>query len=508
MASALTISEAHPAPPCSVVILGASGDLARRKLLPALYNLELCGASLLAPETAVLGFARTKMTTEEFRNSARESVNVFSRLQVQEGCWRSFEQRLEYVAGLDQSDGFKRLRERLEEIERGRNLPPNRIFYLSIPPDAMRPSVERLAEAGLISRPSGRNFSRVVVEKPIGHDLESALDIGRTLNRFLDESQIFRIDHYLGKETVQNLLVLRFANTIFERIWGARNVDHVQITVAESEGVGMRAGYYDHSGALRDMVQNHMLQVLALLAMEPPVSLDADAVREAKLNVLRALRPIACAESGEFTVRARYGAGRIGDEEVRGYMDEKSVAPASRTETFVALKAYVDNWRWSGVPFYLRTGKRLHHRESLIAVQFKDAPRILFNRSGNLPPNLLTVRIQPDEGFSFDVMAKRPGLGLEISPVRMDLRYSGAFEGPSPDAYERLLLDVMAGDHTLFPSDSFVHKSWEFVQTVLDSWRDDSRVPIHEYPAGSWGPKEADALIGADGRKWVNPSGG
>jgi|YelNatPaOPRAMG01_1025707.scaffolds.fasta_scaffold09954_5 glucose-6-phosphate 1-dehydrogenase len=505
MDAVLTISEANPAPPCSIVILGASGDLARRKLLPALYNLEVCGASLLAPATVVLGFARTRMTTEEFRKSARESVNVFSRLEVREECWRSFEQRLEYLAGLDQPDGFKRLRERLEEIERGRNLPPNRIFYLSIPPDAMRASVERLAEAGLISRGSGPNFSRVVVEKPIGYDLESALAIGRTLGRFLDESQIFRIDHYLGKETVQNLLVLRFANTIFERLWGARNVDHVQITVAESEGVGTRAGYYDRSGALRDIVQNHMLQVLALLAMEPPVSLDASAVREAKLNVLRALRPIAPEDGGRLTVRARYTAGRLGEESVRGYLEEKGVARDSRTETFVALKVFVDNWRWSGVPFYLRTGKRLHHRESLIAVQFKDAPRILFNRSGNLPPNLLTVRIQPDEGFSFDVMAKRPGLGLAISPVQMNLRYSGAFEGPSPDAYERLLLDVMAGDHTLFPSETFVEKSWEFVQTVLDSWRDEARVPLREYPAGSWGPREADALIEADGRKWINP---
>lgn len=505
MAASLTISETRPAPPCSIVILGASGDLARRKLLPALYNLEMCGAGLLAPESAILGFARTSMTSEEFRSSARESVNVFSRLQVQERCWHGFEQRLEYVAGLDELDGFMRLRERLEEIERGRNLPPNRIFYLSIPPDAMRTAVERLAEAGLISRPSGENFSRVVIEKPIGHDLESAREISRTLNRFLDESQIFRIDHYLGKETVQNLLVLRFANTIFERIWGARNVDHVQITVAESEGVGTRAGYYDRSGALRDMVQNHMLQVLALLAMEPPVSLEAGAVLEAKLNVLRALRPIRPEEGGALTVRARYAAGRIGNENVRGYIEEKGVPPTSGTETFVALKTWVDNWRWSGVPFYLRTGKRLHHRESLIAVQFKDTPRILFNRSGNLPPNLLTVRIQPDEGFSFDVMAKRPGMGLAISPVRMDLRYSGAFEGPSPDAYERLLLDVMAGDHTLFPSDSFVEKSWEFVQTVLDSWRDEARVPIREYPTGSWGPKEADELISADGRRWINP---
>ncbi len=505
MESVLTISEPRSAPPCSIVILGASGDLARRKLLPALYNLEACGFGLLPPETAILGFARTRMTPGEFRDSARESVGVFSRLEVHKPCWETFEKRLDYLPGLDDPDGFERLRELLEKTERERNLPPNRIFYLSIPPNAMRRSVERLAEAGLIAAPGGRHFSRLVVEKPIGHDLQSALEISQTLNRFLDESQIFRIDHYLGKETVQNLLVLRFANTIFERLWGARNVDHVQITVAEDGGVGTRANYYDQSGALRDIVQNHMLQVLALLAMEPPVSLDAAAVREAKLNVLRALRPVGADGDGAIAVRARYAAGRIGDEEVRGYLEERGVPSDSRTETFVALKVFIDNWRWSGVPFYLRTGKRLHHRESLIAVQFKEAPRILFNRSGNLPPNFLTVRIQPDEGFSFDVMTKEPGLGLAIRPVQMDLKYSGAFSGPSPDAYERLLLDVMTGDTTLFPSDAFVRKSWEFVQTVLDSWANEAQAPVYQYPAGSWGPKEADAMLAANGHKWLNP---
>jgi glucose-6-phosphate 1-dehydrogenase len=505
MASMLSISETHPAPPCSIVILGASGDLARRKLLPALYNLEHCGQGLLPAETAIVGFARTQMSAEEFRTSAREAVTTYSRLKVEEECWRKFEVRLDYMAGLDARDGFQRLRERLEATERQRGSPPNRIFYLSIPPEAIRDSIERLAEAGLIRDPREPHFSRVVVEKPIGHDLESAIAIGNTLNRFLAEPQIFRIDHYLGKETVQNLLVLRFANTIFERLWGSRNVSHVQITVAESEGVGTRAGYYDRSGALRDMVQNHMLQVLALLAMEPPVSLDADAIRESKLNVLRALRPIRREDAARMTIRARYSAGDIDGKPVRGYLEEKGVASNSRTETYVALKAFVDNWRWSGVPFYLRTGKRMPRRESVIAVQFHHAPRILFNREDRLPPNVLMIRIQPDEGFSFDVMAKRPGLGLAISPVRMNLRYQGTFEGPSPDAYERLLLDVMAGDHTLFPSDSFVHMSWEFVETVLDAWGEDNRVPVSEYAAGSWGPAEASALIRAGGHDWIEP---
>lgn len=505
MAMVLSISETHPAPPCSIVILGASGDLAKRKLLPALYNLEHCGRGMLAPETAIIGFARTQMSTEEFRTSSHEAVDKYSRLKVDDDCWHNFEAKLDYLSGLDQPDGFKKLRQRLEEIEKAHNIPPNRVYYFSIPPEAIRDSVERLYEAGLIRDPRDKYFSRVVVEKPIGHDLASAIEIGETLRRRLDESQIFRIDHYLGKETVQNLLVLRFANMIFERLWGSRNISHVQITVAEAEGVGTRAGYYDHSGAMRDMVQNHMLQVLTMLAMEPPVSLDASAIRESKLNVLRAMRPISLEDAATSTVRARYSAGPVDGKPAPGYLQEKGVAPNSKTETYVAIKTYVDNWRWSGVPFFLRHGKRLPKRETIIAVQFHHAPKILFNRNDNLPPNVLMIRIQPDEGFSFDVMAKRPGLGLAISPVRMNLHYETEFgKDVSPDAYERLLLDVMAGDSTLFPDDTFVRKSWEFIQGILDPWKDESRVPIREYPAGTWGPADADRLIRAHGYEWLD----
>ncbi len=506
MASVLSISETHPAPACSIVILGASGDLAKRKLLPALYNLELCGGGSLPTETSVVGFARTAMSAEEFRSAAHEAVGKYSRLKIEEKCWSRFAEKLNYVDGLDRPDGFKRLKEKLEAIEKARGCPPNRIFYFSIPPEAIRDSIQRLHEAGFIKDPHEANFSRVVVEKPIGHDLESAIEISKTLSRFLAESQIFRIDHYLGKETVQNLLVLRFANTIFERLWGSRNVSHVQITVAESEGVGTRAGYYDHSGAMRDMMQNHMLQVLALLAMEPPVSLDAAAIRESKLNVLRAMRPLDLNDAAQRTIRARYGAGKIDEQPVAAYLQEKGVAADSKTETYVALKTFIDNWRWSGVPFYLRHGKRLPRRESLVAVQFHHAPKILFNHDAKLPPNVLMIRIQPDEGFSFDVMAKRPGLGLAISPVRMNLHYEGEFgKGSSPDAYERLLLDVMAGDSTLFPSDDFVRTSWGIVQQILDAWKDDRRVPMREYPAGSWGPDAAEQLIRADGFEWLDP---
>ncbi|MGC2445340.1 glucose-6-phosphate dehydrogenase, partial [Candidatus Binatus sp.] len=409
--------------------------------------------------------------------------------------------------GLDRPDGFIKLKAKLEALEKARDIPPNRVYYLAIPPEAIGDSVRRLAEAGLINQPGAPNFTRVVVEKPIGHDLPSALEINRTMVKYLDEEQIFRIDHYLGKETVQNLLALRFSNNIFERLWGARNVDHVQITVAEAEGVGSRAMYYDHSGALRDMVQNHILQTLSMLTMEAPVSLDSSAIRDAKLNVLRSLRPITPAEARASTVRARYAAGVDADgKPVPGYMDEQGIADNSRIETYVALKAYIDNWRWSGVPFFIRTGKRMKSRASSIYVQFKDVPQILFNRESKVPANALTIRIQPDEGFSFDVMTKRPGLDLVLQPVRMNLSYNAAFgAGASPEGYERLLLDVMDGDHTLFISAQFVEKSWEFVQGILDSWQGDARVPLVEYPAGGWGPKEADQLIRSAGRVWHEP---
>jgi glucose-6-phosphate 1-dehydrogenase len=507
METLLTIQRAQPAPPCTVVIFGASGDLARRKLIPALYNLVACGQGMMPLQSAVLGFARREMSRDEFRQTTREWTAKFSRLKVEDECWSKFADGLDYLSGLDRPDGFKKLKARLEATEKQRGIPPNRVYYLAIPPDAIIDSVKGLSEAGLIVPPDAKNFTRVVVEKPIGHDLPSALEINRALTKYLDESQIFRIDHYLGKETVQNLLVLRFSNHIFEQIWGSRDVDHVQITVAEAEGVGTRAMFYDHAGALRDIVQNHILQTLSLLAMEPPVSLDAEAITEAKLNVLRALRPITPDQARVNTVRARYGPGRDAEgKPAPGYLDEEGIDKNSRTETFVALKTYIDNWRWSGVPFYMRTGKRMPRRASAIYVQFKEVPQILFNRDLVVPPNALIIRIQPDEGFSFDVMTKRPGLDLVLQPVRMNLSYESAFGGgASPDGYERLLLDVMDGDHTLFPSAMFVEKSWEFIQGILDAWSDGARVPLSEYPAGTWGPEDAEHLIRSAGRVWHEP---
>jgi glucose-6-phosphate 1-dehydrogenase len=497
------ITEAQAVPACTVVIFGASGDLARRKLIPALYNLRACGEGMRPHDFAVLGFARRPIAVDRFRDEMRDAVARYSRLELDDRCWNDFAARLDYLGGLDQPDGFQRLRMRLEQAEATYGLPPNRIYYLSIPPEAIDETVAGLDQAGLIAKPGAPHFSRVVVEKPIGHDLESARQTNHAILEHFSESQIFRIDHYLGKETVQNLLVLRFANTIFERMWGARNVDHVQLTVAESEGVGSRAMYYDPAGALRDMVQNHMLQLLALIAMEPPVSLDAEAVREAKLNLLRALRPIPPDKAASLVVRGRYSAGTIDGQPVRGYLEEQGIPSHTRTETFVALKAFIDNWRWAGVPFFLRTGKRMGARESLIHIQFKEVPRILFNRTGVLPVNALTLRIQPDEGFSFGVLAKQPGLGVTISPVQMNLRYQSEFQGPVPDAYERLLLDVMAGDHTLFVSASFVEQSWAFVESILEQWESDYSIPLNDYPAGTMGPGAADQLIQADGRHWI-----
>jgi glucose-6-phosphate 1-dehydrogenase len=505
MSQIWTIAETHPVPPCTVVIFGASGDLAARKLLPALYNLEHCGKEAIPPKSAVLGFARREMSVEAFRTKAREAAERYSRLKIEEQSWRRFAQSLDYLPGLDRPDGFARLKSRLEEIEKTRGLPPNRVYYLSVPPEAITETVEKLHGAGLIARPDAPYFSRIVIEKPIGHDLHSALHIISAMRQYFDESQIFRIDHYLGKETVQNLMVLRFANSIFEDFWSNRRVDHVQITVSEEEGLGTRAMYYDGAGALRDMVQNHMLQVLSLTAMEPPVSLAADAVRDAKVNVIRSLRPLSADDVRKFVVRGQYAAGTLDGKRVPGYLQEEGIRETSRTETFVALKTLVDDWRWSGVPFYLRTGKRLPRRASTVYVQFKRVPEILFNRRVSLPPDVLAIRIQPDEGFSLEVLAKRPGLDLSIQPVRMDLHYKAEFGNDSPDAYERLLLDVMAGDHTLFLGARFVQRSWEFVQGILDQWQGEPGIPLEPYPAGSWGPKAADDLIRADGREWFEP---
>ena len=505
MDQSIRLADAAPVPPCTVVIFGASGDLAMRKLIPALYGLDACGEAMLANDTMIIGCARTPIALDDFRRRARDGINRFSNAKVQDDCWERFAARLDYLSGIDRPDGFAKLRARLEQIEAASGMPPNHVFYLAIPPDAILDYVQRLYEAGLIAGPDSRGFTRVVVEKPIGNDLRSAMAINAGLHKYLDESQIFRIDHYLGKETVRNFMVLRFGNSIFEQIWNSHHIDHVQITVSESEGIGTRAGYYDHAGALRDMVQNHMFQLLTLIAMEPPVSLEADAILDAKLDVLRAIRPLSPEEVRTQVVRAQYSAGQMDGHPVASFLEEGGVAPNSPTETYVALKLFINNWRWSGVPFYLRTGKRLPRRASAVAIHFKPLPQILFAEHHKLPPSIMVLRIQPDEGFSLSVIAKQPGLDLTIRPVRMDLHYESEFRTRSPEAYEMLLYETMIGDQTLFVQAEMVERSWRFIQSILDVWEREGREGLTSYPAGTWGPEAAHRLLSADQRSWHEP---
>ncbi|HZY59695.1 MAG TPA: glucose-6-phosphate dehydrogenase [Candidatus Binataceae bacterium] len=499
------LGSAEQVPPCTVVIFGASGDLAMRKLIPALYSLDACGERMLADETMILGCARRSIPIDQFRQHARDAIKRYSNAKVEDACWDRFAARLDYLAGIEDLESFGRLKARLEQIEASGGLPPNRVFYLAIPPGSILDWVQRLHDGGLISPPQGRGFSRVVVEKPIGVDLESARAINNGLRKYLDESQIFRIDHYLGKETVRNFLVLRFGNSIFEQIWNSHHVDHVQITVSEAEGVGSRAAYYDHAGALRDMVQNHIFQLLTLIAMEPPVTLEAEAIRESKLNVLRAIKPLSPEEVHRQVVRAQYSAGQVDGKALPDYLHEQGITPNSPTETYVALKLFVNNWRWSGVPFYLRTGKALPRRASSIAIHFKHLPSILFAEHHRLPANVLTLRIQPDEGFSLSVVAKQPGLDLSIRPVNMDLEYEREFQARSPEAYEMLLYEVMIGDQTLFVEAEMVDRSWQFIQSILDVWNRDGRSGLVSYPAGSWGPEAAHQLLISDSCSWREP---
>jgi glucose-6-phosphate 1-dehydrogenase len=492
------------AQPCTLVIFGGSGDLAKRKLVPAVYNLLLDG--VLPANFAILATGRKPMSDADFRETAREGVIKFSRQEIKDAVWANFEQRLFYVAGaIDDPKAYTDIRACLERIEAGLRLPSNRIFYLAIPPTSIAAAVEGLQKAGLVQPPDTNGpFSRVIVEKPIGHDLDSAQEINAAVARVFAESQIFRIDHYLGKETVQNILVLRFANSIFEPIWNHKYIDHIQITVSEAEGVGTRATYYEEAGALRDMVQNHILQLLCLVAMEPPYSLDPDVVRNARMDVLRCLRPIQGKDVEKFIVRAQYSVGKAHGLDVPGYRRESGVKPDSTIETYVAIKLFVENWRWSGVPFYLRTGKAMSKRASEVAVHFKEIPQILFNADPDAPlaSNVLTLKIQPDEGLSLRVISKVPGSKAKTHPVEMNFRYGEAFGAPSPEAYERLLLDVMAGDASLFMRRDAVEASWAWITAILDGWKTHGTKWLPEYSAGTMGPVEADRLIQSDGRTW------
>lgn len=495
-----------PAQPCTLVIFGGSGDLARRKLIPALYNLRVDG--FLPNNFAVLGIGRKKLSLEDFRNSIRQGIEDHSRQPLDVRVWGEFEHHLFYeVENIDDPKAYARIRSRVEEIESQLHLPQHRIFYLAIPPTSFAQTCEGLSQAGLVQPlDDDKPFSRVIVEKPIGRDLASAKQINEAIGNVFDESQIFRIDHYLGKETVQNLMVIRFANSIFEPIWNHKYIDHVQITVSEAEGVGTRATYYEQAGALRDMVQNHILQLLCLVAMESPYSLDPDVVRNSRIDILRCLKPMKGQDVFTHSVRGQYTEGLGGGAETRGYRHEPGILSDSTTETFVALKLFVENWRWAGVPFYLRTGKAMTKRASEVAIQFNDIPQILFNANPNLPqaPNVLALRIQPEEGLSLRIMSKVPGAKAQTNPVDMNFSYGDAFGNQSPEAYERLLLDVMNGDASLFMRRDAVEASWAWITPILESWKLSGMKWLPEYQAGTWGPVEADRLIETDGRTWRN----
>jgi len=490
--------------PFALVIFGASGDLTRRKLIPALWSLY--AARTLPEPFTILGTARTELSDEAFRSQMQEAVAAFARVKIPSGVvWDRFAQNLHFLAGdPSRPELYARLRERLEQLERARGGPSNRVFYAATPPSLYDDIAEHLGAAGLAQAPTG--WTRVVIEKPFGRDFESARALNRQLMSVLQEEQIYRIDHYLGKETVQNILVFRFANGIFEPVWNRNHVAEVQMTVAETIGVEGRGSYYEEAGALRDMIQNHMLQLLCLIAMEPPVTFDAGPVRDEKNKVLQALRPIDPAKVDDVALRAQYGVGYVGTRPISGYRQEKGVKLESTTETYAALRLQLDNWRWAGVPFYLRTGKCLARRVSEIAIRFHRTPHMIFRRRSEtgLIPNVLLIRIQPDEGISLTVAAKEPGPDLKLGPVRLDFKYNEVFGGEPPEAYERLLLDVIHGDATLFARGDWVERAWELLQPIIDAW---GRTPagLPAYEAGSWGPAEAGAFIARDGGAWRNP---
>ena len=493
----------EPAPgPATLVIFGATGDLTRRKLFPALYRLST--ARRLPPRFSVLGVARTEGDAEMLRARFRDSLNEFAApASDQEDVAASLVARVDYLGG-DTADPrlYEAIRSHLESAGDATGV----LFYLAVPPSVYEEVIKGLGAAGLSTERSPTAWRRIIVEKPFGHDLASARALNALLHEHFDEAQVFRIDHYLGKETVQNLLVFRFANGMFEPVWNRRYVDHVQITAAETVGVEGRAGYYEGAGALRDMVQNHLLQLMTLVAMEPPTAFTAESVRDRKLDALLSVQPLAREGEGATStvVRAQYRAGWVDGREVPGYRDEKGVAPGSVTETYAAVRLSLDSWRWAGVPFYLRTGKRLPKRTTEIAIQFRRPPLEIFKRVSTSPvaPTLLIVNVQPDEGISLRFEAKLPGTRMQLSPVMMHFHYRTAFGGEVPEAYETLLLDALLGDATLFARHDFVEAAWQLITPVHGRWASEAATDIPTYEAGEWGPSEAGELLGDEGHRW------
>jgi glucose-6-phosphate 1-dehydrogenase len=490
--------------PCTFVLFGCTGDLARRKVIPALY--QLWRTNLLPHEFCIVAIGRRPYEDDTLRDVYRQSLEKFSRvLPLDEAAWRSFAQRVRYQRGdFDDPQAFDQLVTVLDQIDHERGMTRgNHLYYLATQPSAFAEIVGQLGRVGLDHEHHDGGWRRIVIEKPFGHDLISAIKLNREVGKVFRESQVYRIDHYLGKETVRNLLVFRFGNGIFEPIWNRRHIDHIQITVAESIGVEDRGSFYEETGASRDFLQNHLLQLMSLVAMEPPATFDADALRDEKVKVIRAIGELTPHEMRTNVVRGQYGPGWVAAKPVKGYRQEPEVNPESETETYVAARFEVDDWRWSGVPFYLRTGKRLPKRASEIAIQFKEVPHRLFRDSSTEPdPNLLAIRIQPDEGIMLRFGAKVPGLGIDVRSVTMDFTYGSAFTVDSPDAYETLILDALLGDASLFTRADEVEGAWARVTPIIDEWSDESAPDFPNYEAGSWGPEAADELLAREGRKW------
>ncbi len=492
------------AEPCMVVLFGASGDLAKRKVIPAMYDLAVHNS--LGPRYAIVGFARTPMTDDNFRATLGDAAKGISEVgPIDPKQWNEFASNLYYSPGdYGNQEAYARLIKRLSEIEAAKSLGGNRLFYLSTPPEVYPDIVEQLGRAGL-ARPSTPNsWVRIIIEKPFGRDLASAKELNRIVLNVFEEKQIYRIDHYLGKDTVQNLLVLRFGNGIFEPLWNRNYVDHVQITAAETLGVERRGGFYETAGALRDMIQSHVLQLTSLVAVEPPASFDATAVRNEKLKVLQSIRPFDLEMVAQSVIRGQYAPGKYGDKQVPGYREEPGVNQGSRTETFVAARLLIDNWRWAGVPFYLRTGKRLAKRTTEIMIQFRRAPHIVF-REREIEPNRLVLNIQPDEGISVSFGAKRPGTEMSIGNVTMNFSYREGFGEATRSAYATLVNDCVRGDPTLFDRGDSVEAAWSLVDPILDVWSAARTGSVPYYASGSWGPKESDLLLERDARQWYNP---
>jgi glucose-6-phosphate 1-dehydrogenase len=489
--------------PCILVIFGVTGDLTSRKLMPALYNLKR--ESQLPTKFVCVGFARRDKSDQEFREEQKKAVQEHSRVQpIDEEIWQSFEEQLFYhQSEFQNDDGYEKLKQRMQEKDAAHGTKGNRVYYLSTQPQHFALIIEKLKKHDLIyDRSTEDKWSRVIIEKPFGHNFQSARDLQNEITQYLNEKQIYRIDHYLGKETVQNILVFRFANSIFESLWNNHYIDHVQITVAEDIGIGTRGKFFEKEGLLRDIVQNHMMQLLTLVTMEPPANLSAEAVRDEKVKVLESIRPLMENDFEKIAVRGQYKRGYIAGEEVKGYREEENVARDSNTETFAALKLYVDNWRWDGVPFYLRGGKRLPKRATEIAVTFKHPPGILFNdKNKKNESNVLAIRVQPNEGISLKMNSKVPGPLSPIQPVKMDFRYGAFFGLTPPEAYERLICDCILGDSTLFAREDEVFNSWRLLTPLLEYW-EKTNADFPNYEAGRWGPIEANQLLERDGRKW------